>query len=88
MKIYTALRHGIDFAILLLIIAFGLAGLIFYRFDTAAQIADVILMSILYVLWGTLHHFHDGNLTFKVIGEYAAMAALAAFVLIIFLLRA
>lgn len=88
MKIHTALRHGFDFAILLLIVCLGLGGLIYYRFDPAAQIADIFLMSILYVLWGAFHHFHDGNLTFKVIGEYVAMASLVAFILIIFLLRA
>lgn len=82
------MRHAVDFSLLLLIIGFGLAGLVFYRFDIAAQVADVILMSLLYVFWGAIHHWHDGNLTPKVIGEYIAMAALVSFILIIFLLRA
>ncbi|MCL4397685.1 hypothetical protein M1403_01510 [Patescibacteria group bacterium] len=88
MKVHSALRHGVDFLLLALIVGLGLAGLIYYRFDLAAQIADVILLSVLYVLWGVLHHFHEGNLALKVIGEYTAIAALVAFVLIIFLLRA
>lgn len=88
MKIRHIVRHGIDFALLGLIIALGLGGVVYFNFDPAAQIADVILMSILYIFWGVFHHFHDGNLTVKVVAEYTAMSALVSFILIIFLLRA
>lgn len=88
MKIFTFVRHGIDFLLLTLIIALGLGGLVYFRFDTAAQIAVVVLMTLGYVFWGILHHLHDGNLTGKVVMEYIAMAALISFILIVFLLRA
>ncbi len=81
------LRHGFDFLLLVLIIGLGLGGLVYFRFDTAAQIAVTILMSVFYVFWGVFHHHHDGNLTGKVILEYVSIAALITFILIIFLLR-
>ncbi|MBI3559126.1 hypothetical protein HY085_01905 [Candidatus Gottesmanbacteria bacterium] len=81
------LRHGFDFLLLALIIGLGLGGLVYFRFDTAAQIAVTILMSVFYVFWGIFHHHHDGNLTGKIILEYISIAALITFILIIFLLR-
>lgn len=86
-KIIHALRHGFDFSLLALIILAGLGGLLFYRFDVAAQIAIVVLLSSCYVFWGIFHHHHDGNLTRQITLEYISIAALVAFILIVFLLR-
>lgn len=81
------LRHGFDFFLLALIIGLGLGGLVYFRFDTAAQVAVTILMSVFYVFWGVFHHHHDGDLSGKIILEYISIAALITFILIIFLLR-
>lgn len=86
-KVHHAIRHGADFFLLTLILTLGLAGLVYFRFETAAQIAVVALMAVFYVLWGVYHHHHDGDLTGKVILEYIAMSALVTFILVIFLLR-
>lgn len=88
MKIVHLIRHGVDFALLAAIIGLGLGGLVYFRFDVAAQIAVVVLMSFLYICWGAFHHFHDGNFSGKVVLEYVAIASLVAFILVIFLLRA
>ncbi len=87
MKAHHAIRHGFDFVLLVAIIALGLSGILFFRFDVASQVAIVVLMSILYIFWGVFHHHHDGNLTGHIVLEYIAMAALVAFILIGFLLR-
>jgi len=87
MKVHHAVRHTFDFLLLLAIIGLGLSGIFFFRFDVASQVAMVVLMSILYVFWGIFHHHHDGNLTSHIILEYIGVAALVAFILIIFLLR-
>ncbi len=87
MKIHQAARHGFDFVLLLLIVGLGLGGILVFRFDVASQVAIVVLMSILYVFWGIYHHHHDDNLTGHIVAEYIAVAALVAFILIIFLLR-
>ncbi|MBI4099621.1 hypothetical protein HY440_01295 [Candidatus Microgenomates bacterium] len=86
-KAHHLIRHGADFFLLTLILAFGLGGLLYFRFETASQIAVVVLMAVFYVLWGILHHHHDGDLTAKVVLEYISMSSLITFILVIFLLR-
>ncbi len=87
MKAHQIVRHSIDFSILAVILGFGLYGLILFRYEVASQIAVFVLMAILYVFWGIFHHYHDGNLTGKIVLEYIAIASLVAFMLILFLLR-
>ena len=87
MKLSNAVRHAFDITLLAAIIIFGLGGILFYRFDPAAQIAVVLLMCTLYVAWGTFHHWHEQNLLGKIVLEYVSVSALVAFILIIFLLR-
>jgi len=86
-KLHLTVHHGIDFLILLIIIGLGFGGLIFFRNQLTTQISVSIIMSVLYVIWGVVHHHHENNLTLEVVLEYIAMAALVAFILIIFLLR-
>lgn len=86
-KAHHAIRHGADFFLLTLILSMGLGGLLYFRFETAAQIAVVVVMAIFYVFWGILHHLHDRNLTGKIVLEYISLSALATFILVVFLLR-
>lgn len=87
MKVHHAVRHGFDFVLLAAIIGLGLAGILFFRFDVASQIAIVMLMATFYVFWGIFHHHHDGDLTGQIVLEYIGVAALVAFILIVLLLR-
>ncbi len=87
MKTNQVVRHGFDFVLLATIIGLGLLGILMFHFDIASQIAVVVLMSLFYVFWGIFHHHHDENLTAQIVLEYIGMAALVAFILIIFLLR-
>lgn len=86
-KSVHVVRHLFDFSLLATIIGLGLVGVLYYRFDIAAQISVVLLMSTLYIFWGVFHHFQEANLTAKVILEYISVAALVALILIIVLLR-
>mgnify|MGYP001577190286 FL=1 len=81
------IRHSLDFLLLALILGLSLGGLVYFRFDSASQVAIIVLMAILYVFWGIFHHHHDGNLNSGTILEYIAISALMSFVLIIFVLR-
>lgn len=87
MKVHHVVRHGVDFLLLALILGLGLFGLVYFKYDAASQVAVAILLGVLYVFWGAFHHYHDGNLTSQVILEYVSIAALADFVLVVFLLR-
>ncbi len=88
MKVKSLIRHSLDFLLLALILALGLGGLLFFRFEVASQIAVVAIMAVFYVFWGVLHHLRDQNLTARVVLEYIAMSALVTFILVILLLRA
>ncbi len=87
MSFQHLIRHGVDFLILALILGMGLSGLVYFKYDVASQIAVVVIWSVLYIFWGVFHHFHDHNLTGKVVMEYIAIAALVDFILVLFLLR-
>lgn len=78
----------IDFLVLICILGVSIFGLFYFDHRFLAQMFVVLAMSLLYVIWGILHHHHESSLTFEVALEYIAMAALVAFMLIIFLLRA
>lgn len=87
MKVHHAVRHGVDFFLLVLILSLGLGGILYFSFDKAAQIAVVIIMAVLYTFWGIYHHHHDHDLTLKVGLEYVFFSLLIALLLILFLLR-
>jgi hypothetical protein len=77
----------IDFVLLLAIFAVGLYGLYIFNHQKAIQICLSILMGVGYFYWGIYHHHSRGNLHDKIVLEYAAIAGLVVFILVIFLLR-
>jgi len=87
MKISHAIRHGLDFLLLIVIVGLCLGGILYFSWDKAAQVAITLLFAILYVFWGVFHHYHDGDLAVKIVWEYVAMSAMVTFILITFLLR-
>lgn len=87
-RIHKIIRHGTDFSILLILFLLGFGALLFYQHQVDRQILVAVLMSVLYALWGVIHHYHEDNLTFEVGLEYIGVASLVGFILIIFLLRA
>lgn len=87
-KIHYRAHHTIDFLILIFLLLGSIIGVFYYDHQVLSQVVVVITMAVLYVIWGILHHHHENNLTFEVALEYIAMAALIAFMLIIFLLHA
>lgn len=86
-KINHTVRHGMDLFILVAIFVVCFGGLFYFRFDVASQVAIIILLVVLYVCWGIFHHYHDGDLTGKVVGEYFLMSTLVGTILTVFLLR-
>lgn len=87
MRAHHVIRHGVDFVLLAIILGMGLYGLVYFKYDVASQVAVSVLLGVLYIFWGMIHHYHDGNLTSQVILEYISIAALVDFILVVFLLR-
>ena len=73
-----AKRHFIHYLALFLILAFGLLGFWYFSYRPFLQRAVVVTVAALYILWGIVHHLADGDLNFKIVLEYGAVAALAA----------
>ena len=62
---------------LLLILALGVALFYMYRGYPQSQIIISILISVLYVVWGIIHHYLKGDLHPKIVIEYSLIALLA-----------
>lgn len=72
-----AKRHFLHYLVLFLILVFGLLGFWYFSYRPLFQRVVVVTVAVLYVLWGIVHHLADGDLNFKIVLEYTAIAALA-----------
>jgi hypothetical protein len=55
----------------------GLTALFFVRYNHALQLSIILVLSLGYVLWGIMHHYHQGDLHPKIVAEYLLFATLA-----------
>ena len=86
-SLHHVIRHTNDFLLLLILLAFGLAGLYYFGYQPDKQIIVAVVFSLLYFLWGVLHHYHEGDLTVEVGLEYISLSVLVLVVLVLFFLR-
>ena len=78
----------IHFLVLLVILDLVVAAFFLFSFNKTYQAAVVVVMGILYVLWGIAHHYLSGDLHLKVILEYILIALLSNLVILSLLFRA
>ncbi|MDP3998059.1 MAG: hypothetical protein Q8P89_00375 [bacterium] len=69
--------HSIHYFVLLLILGSGLFGFIQFSYNPDLRRAIILAVAALYIVWGLLHHFLEGNLNLKIMIEYTSVAALA-----------
>ncbi|NMC36471.1 hypothetical protein GYA49_05505 [Candidatus Beckwithbacteria bacterium] len=73
------------------ILCLGLAGGAGFYFlcmgQLALQVAIIIGTGLFYILWGTLHHAHEGDFHPKIVLEYTLVASLAMALLLTLILR-
>ncbi len=87
-KTQRVIHHSVDSLVLVCILSLGFLGIVYFQHQVTNQIIVVLLLCLLYILWGATHHYHEGNLTGKVVLEYVLMAILAALILVLFLTKA
>jgi uncharacterized membrane protein YfcA len=80
------LRSVLDYLILTLIISLAVILTLFFNGNRFYQQAIIIGLSLLYILWGTLHHLKEKNLHPKIILEYVLFATIGS-VLVLGLLK-
>lgn len=78
----------IHYLILLVILDLAVAAFFVFSFNRGYQAAVVVIMGILYVAWGIIHHFLSEDFHLRAILEYVLIALLANLVILSLLFRA
>ena len=69
--------HMSHYLLLILIIGLGMFGIYYSTGNPGNQFIAVCLTSFFYFLWGTIHHYVDGDLHPKIVVEYLLISLLA-----------
>ncbi len=77
-----SLRSIVDYTILSLIVSVAIVLILFFNGSKYIQQIIVISFSILYIVWGILHHLKEKNLQARIILEYVLFALLGSIVVI------
>ena len=78
----------IHYLVLLVILDLAVAAFFVFSFNRGYQAAVVVIMGILYVAWGIIHHFLSEDFHLRAILEYVLIALLANLVILSLLFRA
>lgn len=80
--------HLFHFVFLLVILVVGMMAVLTLGADRRLQQYAVYAMGAAYVLWGTVHHYSEGDLHPRVLLEYILMALLCVSILLSVIIRA
>lgn len=69
-------KHHLYFLIQLSVIIFGLSLVVYFSPNRDLQLLSVGVMSIMYALFGIIHHWINHDLVFKIMVEYVLIAVL------------
>lgn len=72
------IRSLIDYLILTIIVSVAVMLILFYNGNKNFQEYIIIGLSVLYVVWGTLHHAREKTLQAKIFLEYLLFAILGS----------
>lgn len=74
--------------VLLIILALSGVAFFYFRYFRSVQIIISLLTGLVYVLWGLIHHYYEGDLHLKIVLEYLATVTFGLAVIWFLLLRA
>lgn len=77
-----SVRSIFDYLILTFIVSLAIALILFFNGNHYYQQLIIIGLSILYIVWGILHHLKEKTLHSKVVLEYVLFALLGCIVVI------
>lgn len=72
------IRHIVDYLILSFMVCSSIVFVLLFNGNRPYQIGVIISLSVLYILWGILHHHKEGNLHPKIVWEYLLFAVLGS----------
>jgi len=76
------LRNIVDYLILSLIVSTAIVLILYFNGSKYTQQIIIIALSILYIVWGVLHHLKEKSLQARIIIEYVLFALLGSIVVI------
>lgn len=76
------LRHILDYLILTLIVTVAVVATLYFNGSKNIQLGIIIGFSILYIVWGILHHKKEKTLETSIVIEYSLMALLGCLLVI------
>lgn len=80
-------EHTNHYLVLLFILVFGALAFFYFQRMPQVQILSVFITAVFYVVWGVAHHYLEGDLHFRVIIEYVAIALLGFLILLTLIKR-
>lgn len=80
--------HKLHYLSLILILIVGYSGFIFFSFDRPTQLLIGIAVSFSYTIWGTVHHFAEHNLNWKIMVEYTMFSLISLAIILSLVMRA
>ena len=79
--------HKFHYLSLIIILMFGYGGFLFFSYDRQLQIIIALAVSASYVVWGTVHHYAEKNLNWKIMVEYTLFSIISLAIMISLVLR-
>lgn len=73
-------RHVFHYLILFGVLILGLWGFWFFSYNLLLKQTIILVTIALYLAWGVVHHYLEGNLNFKIVVEYTLVTVLATIV--------
>ncbi|MBM3282932.1 hypothetical protein FJY90_01635 [Candidatus Gottesmanbacteria bacterium] len=73
--------HLSHYLLLVLLLSFGVATIFNFAGNQEKQFLAAVITSLIYFLWGIIHHRLEGDLHPKVVVEYLLIALLAVLLL-------
>ena len=85
--IEDAKNHLLHYTILITILVIGFGSVVLFSANKQAQLILAIITSVLYVLWGFIHHYMEDDMSIKVVVEYVLIAVLSILIIFPVLMR-
>lgn len=68
----------LDYLVLSFLVSAAIVSILIFNGNHNFQLLTVIGLSILYIIWGLIHHIREGTMNSKIIFEYIAFAVLGS----------
>lgn len=76
------------YLVLVIILSMGIQAFLFFDFNRTYQMIILLFTSLVYLIWGIVHHWLCEDLHLKVFAEYLSLAVLADLIVFFLLFRA